>query len=98
MKRYTLFVLLAVVALVFLASCSSTRVYAPVNVDLTDQIKPVLEQRPDNTKLEVIKNPTTTWDFVYNGETYLYAWTSWQSYAEALEGLIKNIEESLKSS
>lgn len=98
MKHYTLFAVLAVVALIFCVSCSSTKVYAPISVDLTEQTKPVFEQRPDNTKLEVIENPVDIWDYIYNGETYLYAWLSWQSYAESLENLIISIEDSLKPS
>ena len=98
MRRYTIFIILAVVALFFCISCSSTQACAPMSIDLTEQIRPVLDQRPDNTRLEVIENPVDSWDYIYNGETYLYAWLTWQSYAEALESLILNIEESLRTS
>ena len=68
----------------------------PVEIDITDIVRPVLEQRPDNGTIKVFPGPILTLEeTVRNGMAYHSAWTMWQNYAEALEQVIGIIGERL---
>lgn len=68
----------------------------PVTIDITDIVRPVLEQRPDNSTLRIYPGPILTFEEnVRNGLAYHNAWLMWQNYAEALEQAIGIIGERL---
>lgn len=68
----------------------------PVEIDITDIVRPVLDQRPDNGTIKVFPGPILTLEeTVRNGMAYHSAWMMWQDYAEALEEVIGIIGEKL---
>ena len=73
-------------------SCSTTK----NSVDIADIVEPVLEQKPDNSTLEVYPGPIyEVWQIMINMNTYLHAWEMWQNYAESLEETIVVIGDRL---
>ena len=64
MKGWKVFFCLSLVLLLCFtfSSCRTTTEYVPVPVDITDVVNPVLEQRPDNTKITV-KADITDWSY-----------------------------------
>ena len=93
-KSWVFFCLfMALLCLFGFSSCSTTR----NTIDLTDVVNPLLEQRPDNTKLEVYAGPVyEDWQVMRNAATYLYAWEMWQAYAEGLEEALIGIRDTLR--
>ena len=95
-KGFCCFALALLLSFTFV-SCTTTKIeYVPMKVDLTDVTDPVLMQRPDNSQILVIENPQTLEDIVENSAAYLYGWSVWQSYADALEQTLIHIREDLK--
>lgn len=68
----------------------------PVEIDITDIVRPVLDQRPDNGTLEIHPGPIfTLLETVENSATYMRAWRMWEAYADALENVLAEISEKL---
>lgn len=98
MRRWILLSFLCL-SLLFLSTSCQTKVvteYVPMEIDLTDVVCPVLQQRPDNSKVKVIEDIQTLEDIVQNSAAYMYAWEVWESYADALEQTIIGIRDELK--
>lgn len=92
MKR----LLLALLPLLLLCSCTTVKTeYVPVVVDITDVVEPVLRQRPDNSTVKVITEPSTIEDVVANQAACLYAWELWEHYADSLEGTLVLVRDRL---
>ena len=68
----------------------------PMEINLTDIVNPVLQQRPDNGTLEIHPGPIfTLLETVENSATYMRAWQMWQAYADSLEKVLVEISEQL---
>ena len=96
MRKWTLFLIFCVLSVFLFGSCSHTRTvteYVPVEIDLTEAVAPVRLLRPDNSKMEIITDVRTVTDIVTNSLAYQSAWEQWQTYAEALELVIEDIQE-----
>lgn len=98
MRRWTLFLTACVLSLFLFGSCTSTRTetiteYVPVEIDLSGVVDPVLQLRPDNSKLDIRLDVQTTVDIVHNSVQYQNAWQNWQIYAEALEQVLEDIDD-----
>ena len=89
MRRCFLFLLLFS-SLLFLVSCQTKAIEAE-EVDLAPIINPVLQMRPDNSQLKIITDVVDVYDVVENSTQYLMAWQLWESYADALENTIADI-------
>ena len=96
MKKWVLLFLLPIFCF-FISSCVTKTVteyeYVKVPVEIKDVVEPAFLLRPDNSKLDIHKDVKTTFDIVYNSSQYLDAWMNWQTYAEALEEVIHEIEK-----
>ena len=80
------------VCALLLTSCQTSH----PTVDLDEAFNPVLQLRPDNTKLEVYAGPIyEVPQVISNMHTYLYAWEMWQAYAESLEQSIEALRTQL---
>ena len=93
--RVSCFLFLALCLSFTFVSCRTTIEYVPVPVDITDVVNPVLEQRPDNSKITVKAEVESVEDILENSAAYFYAWETWESYADALEQTIGVIQERL---
>ena len=70
----------------------------PLSVDLSGVIEPVLEERPDNSVLDIHTGPVMELaDVVNNSLQYQKAWEMWQNYATLLEQAILQIQNTYKS-
>ena len=99
MRRWILLCFLCAFSLFFCTSCQTKVVteYVPMEMDLTDVINPVLEQRPDNSSIIINEKPDTLLAVMENSASYLYAWEMWQAYADSLEQTLTIVQEKLKS-
>lgn len=97
MKGWKVFFCLSLVLLLCFtfSSCRTTTEYVPLKVDITDVVDPVLQQRPDNTKITVKADIQSLEDILENSAAYFYAWEAWESYADALEQTIGVIQKRL---
>lgn len=95
MKKWVFFCL-CFILLFSLISCATKTVtkteYVTVPIDIKDVTEPAFKLRPDNSKVEIVEVNTMV-DVVSNSSAYLKSWILWQTYAEALEGVIYHIEE-----
>lgn len=100
MKRNRSFFLLIVLVLVvsFFSSCRTIDHYIPATVDLTEQIDIVLKQRPNNSQFAVVAEPKDIYDISENANAYLYAWSMWEAYADAVEQTLLSVRDSLNGS
>ena len=97
MKKWAFFIF-CVLLLLCSTSCRTTKTetiieYVPVELDLSGAIEPVFKLRPDNSKLDIRENVETLSDIVFNSLAYQMGWERWQTYAEALEQVIIDIQE-----
>lgn len=95
MKKWVFFFFC--LALLFcLSSCATKTMtvteYVTVPVDIEDITKSVYALKPDNSKLEIVEVNTMA-DVITNSAAYLKSWILWQTYAEALETVVKHVEE-----
>lgn len=98
MRRWILLSFLCL-SFVFLSTSCQTKVvteYVPMEMDLTDVINPVLEQRPDNSSIIINEKPDTLLAVMENSASYMYAWEMWQAYADSLEQTLTIVQEKLK--
>lgn len=97
MKRHCpLFLLIVLALVVLLPSCRTIDHYIPATVDLTEQIDIMLKQRPDNSQLAVVAEPKDIYDISENANAYLYAWSMWEAYADAVEQTLLSVRDSLQ--
>ena len=106
MRKWKAFFFLCLVLCLLLCSCATrtvteyetveVEVPVPVEIDITDIVRPVLDQRPDNGTIKLYPGPIFTLEeTVRNGMAYQEAWFMWQDYAEALEEVIGIIGDRL---
>ncbi len=70
--------------------------YVPTYTDLTETVKTMFTQRPDNSSYTVKTGAALSlFDLVKNSISYQSAWLDWQTYAEALEDTLVDIRNSV---
>lgn len=71
--------------------------YVPTYTDLTDTVLTIISQRPDNSQYTVKTDEQlkTVWDVMSNSWSYQCAWEDWQHYAEALEGVLIDVRDTI---
>ena len=97
MRRWIVLSILLCLSVCCFTSCSATRTitrteYVTQPIDIRSAVEPVYSLRPDNGELE-FADIVGIEEVVSNSAEYLRAWKLWQNYAEALEGVITDIEE-----
>ena len=90
MKKINVLVALLCILCVFV-SCRHTQTVEEEPIDLGPSMEILFDSRPDNTKLEIIRDVETLDDILLNSAEYLKAWEWWENYSDALEEYIRNI-------
>ena len=94
MRKWKAFYICFFALVCLFTSCATKTVteyqYIPVELNVGELAQPVLDMRPADVSL--IEDVRTLSDAMQNSVSFQKSYNEWHSYADALEGFIRNLD------